>query len=53
MREYEDFLRWRAQEELRSLGMSMADRAQRAGIDEEQLEQSLQDNRRAIYSERS
>ena len=50
MREYEDFLRWRAQEELRLLGMSMADRAQRAGIDEEKLVRSLQEDRRAIYA---
>lgn len=50
MREYDDFQRWRAQQELRSLGQAMADRAQRAGMDEAELTAALEMDRRAVYA---
>lgn len=50
MREYEDFLRWRAQEEMRVMGTAMADRLQREGMDEAQFIRSLHDDRQAIYA---
>lgn len=50
IREYDDFQRWRAQQELRSLGQAMADRAQRAGMDEAELAAVLEADRRAIHA---
>ena len=49
MREYDDFLRWQAQQELQSLGPALAERAQYAGISEDQLAALLEEDRRAIY----
>jgi len=50
MREYDDFQRWRAQQELRSIGQAMADHAQRAGMDEAALTAALEADRRAVYA---
>lgn len=50
MREYDDFQRWRAQQELRSLGQAMANRAQLAGMDETELAAALEADRRAVYA---
>lgn len=50
MREYDDFQRWRAHQELRSLGQAMADRAQRAGMDEAELTAALEADRRTVYA---
>ena len=52
MREYDEFLRWRGQQELRSLGQAMAGRAQIAGVDEETLAAALEEDRRAVYASR-
>lgn len=49
MREYDDFLRWRAQQELRSLGQAMADRAPHAGMNEAEFAAALEADRRAVY----
>lgn len=49
MREYDDFLRWRAQQELDSLGRAMANHAQMAGVDEADLAASLEIDRHAVY----
>jgi Flp pilus assembly CpaE family ATPase len=49
MREYDDFLRWRTQQELRGPGQAMAERAQRAGLEEDDLAAALEADRRAIY----
>ena len=49
MREYDDFLRWRAQQELRGLGQAMAERAQRAGLEEDDLAAAREAERRALY----
>ena len=49
MREYDDFLRWRAQQELWGVGQAMAEQAQRAGLEEEDLAAALEMNRRAVY----
>ena len=51
IREYEEFLRWRAQEESRSLGRALASRADLAGMDETLLAASLEEDRKAIYRE--
>lgn len=50
-REYEAFLRWRIQEEARSLRRAMADKAERTGVDEAQLTASVEDDRKAIFQE--
>lgn len=49
MREYDDFLRWRAQQELHNLGQALASRAQLAGVDEAELAASLEIDRHAVY----
>ena len=49
MREYDDFLRWRAQQELHNLGQAMANHAQLAGVDEAELAASLEIDRHAVY----
>ena len=49
MREYDDFLRWHAQQELRGLGQAMAEQAMRAGLEEEDLAAALEADRRAVY----
>ncbi len=49
MREYDDFLRWRAQQELRGLGQAMAEQATRAGLEEEDLAAALEADRRVVY----
>ena len=51
MREYDDFLRWRAQQELRGLGRAMTEQAQRAGLDEDDLAAALEADRRAVHDE--
>ena len=51
IREYEEFLRWRMQEDARSLGRALANKAGQAGMDEAQLAASLADDRQAIYHE--
>jgi hypothetical protein len=45
------FQRWLAEQELRSLGPVLAERARLAGIDEADLATSLQEDRRAIYQD--
>ena len=49
MREYDGFLRWRAQQELRGLGQAMGQQAMRAGLEEEDLAAALEADRRAVY----
>ncbi len=49
MREYDDFQRWRAQQELHNLGQAMAERAQRMGMDEEGLAAALELDRQSVY----
>jgi prevent-host-death family protein len=49
MHEYDDFLRWRAQQELRGLGQAMAEQAKRAGLEEEDLAAALEVDRRAVH----
>jgi prevent-host-death family protein len=51
IREYEEFQRWRVQEEARSLGRSLANKAGQVGMDEAQLAASLADDRKAIHRE--
>jgi len=51
IREYDDFLRWRAQQELRGLGRAMTEQAQRAGLDEDDLAAALEADRRAVHDE--
>jgi len=52
MREYDDFLRWRAQQAARTLGVALAEQAARVGIDEEQITVLLEEDRRALHDER-
>jgi prevent-host-death family protein len=52
MREYDDFLRWRAQQELRGLGQAIAKRAQRTGLEEDDLAAALEADRLALYDAR-
>ena len=49
IREYEEFQRWRAQEEMLSLGRSLANRAEAIGMDEALLAAALEEDRKAIY----
>ncbi len=51
MSEYDRFQRWLAEQELRSLGPVLAERARLAGMDEADLATSLQEDRRAIYQD--
>jgi prevent-host-death family protein len=52
MREYDDFLRWRAQQAARTLGVALDEQAARVGIDEERLTVLLEEDRQALYDER-
>ena len=45
----DDFLRWRAQQELRGLGQAMAEQATRAGLEEEDLAAALEADHRVVY----
>lgn len=49
MREYDDFLRWRAQQELHNLGQTMAAQAQSMGMNEEELAAALELDRQSVY----
>ena len=50
MREYDDFLRWRAQQDLRSLGQAMAAYAEGVDMGEVELAAALEDDRQAVYA---